>query len=225
MVKKNIRIIIVDDHELVRKGLLSIFEHVEDFDVVKETDSGFEAVNETIKLKPDILLLDLRLPDINGIKVTELVKEKFPACKIIILSTYNLEEEVLQSIKAGISGYVLKGIEPNELIEIIRTVAKGGSYLNPEATTQVMNEFLNNAEEDHNKISNLTKREKEILNHVAIGLRNKEIADRLFISEKTVKTHLSNILTKLKKTDRTAAVIYAMQEGIITLENQQEMNI
>lgn len=213
-----IKVLIADDHHVVRRGLLFFLKTQRDIEVIGEAKNGKEAVELVTELKPDVVLMDLSMPEMDGVMATKAIREMNESVKIIILTSYADQDHVIPAIRAGASGYQLKDIEPDELVETIRDVLKGESKLHPKVTSHVMTHLTLGANQKTSKISDLTKREKEVLNELAKGKSNKEIASSLFITEKTVKTHVSNILAKLQLSDRTQAALYAVKNGYIEKE-------
>jgi DNA-binding NarL/FixJ family response regulator len=213
-----IKVLIADDHHVVRRGLLFFLKTQRDIEVIGEAKNGKEAVKLVAELEPDVVLMDLSMPEMDGVMATKAIREMNETVKIIILTSYADQDHVIPAIRAGASGYQLKDIEPDELVETIRDVLKGESKLHPKVTSHVMTHLTMGANQKASKISDLTKREKEVLNELAKGKSNKEIASSLFITEKTVKTHVSNILAKLQLSDRTQAALYAVKNGYIEKE-------
>ena len=211
-----IRIVVVDDHPLVREGIIKILSLESSFQVVGELGAGQQAVELVGKLNPHVILLDLSLPDLPGVEVCRSIISHFPETKIIALTIFDDEAHVLESIKAGVSGYLLKDISPDTLIEAIKAVCSGGSYIHPRVAGKLMSDYgkLSDRMTGHHKDA-LTSREREVLGYVAQGLTNKEIADNLFISEKTVKNHVTSVFRKLEVNGRTEAVVQAMKKSII----------
>jgi DNA-binding NarL/FixJ family response regulator len=214
-----IRVLIVDDHHIVREGLRSLLETEPNIEVLGEAKDGEEAVNLTVDLNPDVVLMDIRMPVMNGIEATGEIKTRVPTSRVIILSSFDQEEEVFEAIRCGASGYVLKDVIPDQLVRAINTVADGYSLMSPQIARKLQNEFqriarprAGNGEED----TPLTPRESEVLALIAQGYNNREIANSLSISEKTVKTHVSNIFDKLQITARSQAVLYAARRGLIS---------
>jgi len=205
------RIILVDDHHIVRQGLEFLLSTVEDIEVVKGFSDGksFLRYIEAHDL-PDIVLLDLVMPVMNGIEITEIMKEKYPDVKILVLTSYVDDEHVISAIDKGADGYEMKDVEPEQLIKTIKSVLAGEKIIHPQAQSVI--ESMSDKPHYTNKLS---KRESEVLTEMANGKTNKEIAETLFVSEKTVKTHVSHIFAKLQVSDRTQAAIYAMQNNLI----------
>jgi DNA-binding NarL/FixJ family response regulator len=209
-----IKVFIVDDHHVVRRGLLFFLKTQKDIEIVGEASNGEEAIQLIQQLKPDVVLMDLVMPVMDGIEATKKIKEMAPDIKILILTSFSDQDHVIPAIRAGASGYQLKDIEPDELVRTIRAVFNGESQLHPKVTSHVINHLAGGASKEENRINELTKREREVLAEIAKGKSNKEIAATLFITEKTVKTHVSNILAKLELSDRTQAALYAVKHGI-----------
>lgn len=219
-----IRVLIVDDHAMVRQGLRTFLELQDRSDpcitVVGEAADGAQAVELAEKTRPDIVLLDLVMPRLDGIQATQKIRASSPNSRIIILTSFGEEDKVVPAIRAGAQGYLLKDIPPDELVRAIQEVYLGNVQLHPQAAKQLMsavaaqevtlNRFVGGSQ------SELTGREQEVLSLIAGGLSNREIAHKMFISEKTVKTHVSSILGKLQLDDRTQAAIYALKHGLAT---------
>ncbi len=211
-----IKVLIVDDHSLVRQGLKQIIELESDIKVVGLAGDGEEAILKTQQLKPDVILLDINMPKVNGIQALRRLKDMDRNTKVIMLTFYEDREYLLETINLGANGYVLKDAESESLIKAIRDVFGGSSYIYPTLATELVKEFNRREDRVRKRISenNLTKREYEILTLLAEGLNNREIGECLFISEKTVKNHVSNIFKKINVSDRTQAAIYAYKNNI-----------
>ncbi|MDN6182678.1 MAG: response regulator transcription factor [Staphylococcus equorum] len=205
------RIILVDDHHIVRQGLEFLLSTVDDIDVIGGFSDGksFLEYLETNEL-PDIVLLDLVMPEMNGIEITEMMKKSYPEVKILVLTSYVDDEHVISAIDKGADGYEMKDVEPDQLIKTIKKVLSGEKTIHPQAQSVI--EAVSKKPHFTNKLS---KRESEVLAEMTKGKTNKEIAESLFVSEKTIKTHVSHIFNKLQVTDRTQAAIYAMQNNLI----------
>ncbi|MDG0818308.1 response regulator transcription factor [Staphylococcus equorum] len=205
------RIILVDDHHIVRQGLEFLLSTVDDIDVIGGFSDGksFFEYLETNEL-PDIVLLDLVMPEMNGIEITEMMKKSYPEVKILVLTSYVDDEHVISAIAKGADGYEMKDVEPDQLIKTIKKVLSGEKTIHPQAQSVI--EAVSKKPHFTNKLS---KRESEVLAEMTKGKTNKEIAESLFVSEKTIKTHVSHIFNKLQVTDRTQAAIYAMQNNLI----------
>ncbi|MBM6617058.1 response regulator [Bacillus suaedaesalsae] len=210
----SIRVLICDDHHVVRRGLLFFLKTQQDIEIVAEATNGKEAVQLVGEHLPDVVLMDLVMPEMDGIEATKLIKEQHPLTKIIILTSFSDKDQVIPAIRAGATGYQLKDIEPDELVKVIRSVYEGENQLHPKVTNHVMTHLVQGETKETNTLDELTKRELEVLVEIARGKSNKEIAASLVITEKTVKTHVSNILSKLELQDRTQAALYAVKNGI-----------
>ncbi|TYP53779.1 response regulator [Thermosediminibacter litoriperuensis] len=214
---KKIRTIVADDHALVREGIVKILSLEPDILVVGEAEDGEQAVDLAVKMDVDIILMDINMPKINGIEATRIIKGKKPEVNIIALTIHEQEDYLFEMIRSGVSGYVLKDVRPDELIKTIRRVVEGQAFIPPSLTPKVFQEFnrLSRNQEEPFNAFNLTVREIEVLQHVAQGLSNRDIAEKLFISEKTVKNHLTNIFQKMGVTDRTQALLLAIKHDIV----------
>lgn len=206
---QSIKIMIVDDHPVVREGLSRIIVSESGMEVIAEAGTGAEALKQYRKLRPDIVLLDMRMPEMTGIQTIEAIRKEFSNARIIVLSTYDLEEDIYQSLQAGARGYILKDSPRNELLASIRRVHAGERVIPPNIATRLAERIGGNE---------LTAREFEVLKLIVAGKSNKQIGDNLGISEGTVKSHVNNILDKLGVTDRTQAVSVALKRGIVHLE-------
>ncbi len=208
-----IGVLIADDHAIVRQGLRTYLELQPDIQVVGEAQDGREAADKARELLPDIVLMDLVMPVVDGVEATRLVTAVSPSTRVIVLTSFSEDEKVFASIKAGAQGYLMKDVLPQELVRAIRTVHAGEAQLDPEIARKLMQEFTNPqpAAPKHD----LTERELQVLTLIAQGKSNKEISDDLVLSEKTVKTHVSNILQKLHLSDRTQAAVYALRQKIV----------
>ncbi|SDM22335.1 response regulator transcription factor [Bacillus sp. OK048] len=209
-----IRIMIADDHHVVRRGLAFFLKTQREIEIIGEAGNGKEAVDQARKLKPDLILMDLVMPEMDGIQATKIIKSELPEIKIMMLTSFSDQDHVIPALEAGASGYQLKDIEPDELIKCIKKIMAGENQLHPKATSHLLAN-LSNKKEDRNLLSELTKRELDVLKEIAKGKSNKEIASALFISEKTVKTHVSNLLSKLELADRTQAALYAVKNQLV----------
>lgn len=216
---KQIKIIIVDDQELFREGLFTLLSLQDDFNVVAQANNGEEALFQILKFSPDIVLMDLRMPVMDGVECIKRVNLQFDNVKIIALTTFDEDELVFESLRAGAVGYLLKDVSPDKLFEAIRSANRGEYYLPPNITAKVMAEFTKASpsygRETNDIVDDLSRREQEILQMVAIGLTNKEIASKLVIAEGTVKNHLTNIFNKLNARDRMQAVLIGKRLKII----------
>ena len=215
----NIRLIIVDDHEIVRHGLRSFLDLLDDIDVVGEGSNGHDAVALARDTMPDVILLDLIMPEMDGVEATRQIRKENPDAKIVILSSYSNEDKVMPALEAGATGYLLKDMAPDDLATAIRETYRGQTQLHPEITRQLMAKLQNPGESPSGPaaLDTLTDREIDVLKLIARGLSNDEIAFELHISSLTVKTHVSNLLGKLDLADRTQAAIYAIRHGVAPL--------
>jgi len=210
---------IVDDQELFREGLLTLLSVQKDFDVISQASSGEESILSATKTNPDVILMDLRMPGIGGVEAIKRILHQHPEIKIIVLTTFDEDELVFDALHAGAVGYLLKDVSPEKLFDAIRTANKGEYYLLPSITAKVMAEFtktprIKNLPTNDN-FENLSRRELEILQMVASGMSNKEIASSLVIAEGTVKNHLTNIFSKLDAKDRMHAVMIAKKNRLL----------
>jgi DNA-binding NarL/FixJ family response regulator len=208
----SIRILITDDHPVVRAGLSGMISAEPGFEVIGEAGNGKEAIALIGELKPDVVLMDLRMPEMDGVTAIEHIKADYPDVQILVLTTYESDADILRAIETGATGYLLKDTPREELFGAIRLVAEGKSPLDPGVATRLMQRMRGSDEEG------LSTREIEVLELVARGTSNKEIAKQLWVSETTVKSHMLHIFDKLGVTDRTAAVTAALKRGIIRLE-------
>jgi NarL family two-component system response regulator LiaR len=211
-----VTVLIADDHPVVRQGLRTFLELLEDVEVVGEAHDGEDAVAKVRELLPEVVLLDLVMPRLDGIEAIRGIGEASPTTKVIVLTSFADDDKVFAAVKAGAAGYLLKDVSPAELAEAIRRVSKGEGLLHPTVAAKLMQEFAQ--PERPPPGGALTDRELEVLRLIARGLANKEIARELVLSEKTVKTHVSNILAKLQLADRTQAALYAVKERLVELE-------
>lgn len=209
-----IKLLLADDHLMVRKGLRLFLQTQTDIEIVGEAATGKEAVDLAEELHPDVILMDLIMPEMDGIQATKSIKKQLPKTKIIILTSFSDQEHVLPAIRAGAEGYQLKDIDPDELIFTIRSAYKGYRHLHPQATNQILSHMNETSEaEGEPSLEMLTPREKDVLREITTGKSNKEIAATLYITEKTVKTHVSSILSKLGLHDRTQAALLAIRKN------------
>jgi len=206
--KQQIRVFSVDDHPLLREGIATLVNNQPDMVLAGEASTGAEAIQQFKQHMPDVTLLDLRLPDMSGIDVLIAIRSEFPAARIVMLTTFEGDVEVQRALQAGARGYLLKNMPPVELLDVIRQVHDGKKRIPPEIASQLL---------EHLSDEGLTEREVEVLREVADGNRNREIAERLFISEETVKVHIKHIMEKLGAADRTQAVAIGVRRGIIQL--------
>ena len=207
-----IRILTVDDHPLLREGIAFLVKSQQDMELVAEASDGEEAIEQFRRHRPDVTLMDLRMPNLNGTEAISRIRNEFPDAKIIVLSTYGGDVQVLRAIKAGARGYIVKGHVHRELLDTIRSVHAGHKRIPPEIAAELA---------DHAADDQLSSREIDVLRLIGEGNANKQIADKLSIAETTVKNHISNIFSKLGANDRAHAVTIALQRGIIELDVRQ----
>ncbi|GAA0484906.1 response regulator transcription factor [Virgibacillus sp. MSP4-1] len=223
------RIVLIDDHKLFREGIKRILDFEEDFEVVAEGDDGNQSIDLVRTYHPDVVLMDINMPSINGVEATKNLVNQFPDLKVIILSIHDDENYVTHALKTGAQGYLLKEMETDELIDAIKVVYNGGSYLHPKITHNLVKEYrrLANGNNGANALKRaehrkplhlLTRRECEVLQLLADGKSNRGVAESLYISEKTVKNHVSNILQKMDANDRTQAVVQAIKNGWVEVQ-------
>jgi DNA-binding NarL/FixJ family response regulator len=205
-----ITVLIADDHPFVRHGLRTYLETLEDMDVAGEAGNGVEAVELAERLLPDVVLMDLVMPELDGVSAIRRIRELAPSTKVIALTSFDDDEKVFPAIKAGAAGYLLKDVRPADLAEAVRKASRGEALLAPSVAARLMQEVSG----ERPAPAGLTERELEVLRLIARGMSNKQIARELVVSEKTVKTHVSNILAKLHLADRTQAALYAVREGL-----------
>jgi DNA-binding NarL/FixJ family response regulator len=212
-----VRVLIVDDDALMRAGLRGVLSSDDGIDVVGEAGDGRDALYRTRLLQPDIVLMDVRMPDLDGISATRKVLTDFPEVKVVMLTTFEEDDYIFGALSAGASGFLLKRTAPEELVAAIHTIAAGDSLLSPSVTSRVVGRMARQPAPDASRdarLDDLTAREREVLGLVARGLSNGEIADALVIEESTVKTHVKRILAKLEVRDRVQAVIFAYESGL-----------
>ncbi len=216
--KSPVRILIADDHTILRAGIRSLLDMVPDFEVVGEVDNGKDAINQAGQLKPDLLLSDLSMPKTNGTEAIQRIKSRYPDIKILVLTVHKTEEYVHAALKAGANGYVLKDDTSDELISAIKNIAAGKTYLSPSICSEVVMGYLADPgnERISTSIEQLTSREREIMKLIAEGYRNKDIAEYLSISLKTVEKHRSNMMKKLDLHSASSITSYAIKNGLAT---------
>ena len=211
-----ISLLLTDDHAIVRQGIRAFLELQPDLMVLGEADSGENAVRMAAELAPDIVLMDLLMPGIGGVEATRQVKQASPHSQVIVLTSYHEDEYIFPALRAGALSYVLKDVGPEELADIVRKAARGESILHPRVAARVVQELRGTRNDTPNIFTELSERELDVLRLIADGRSNAEIANKLIISEKTVKGHVSNILSKLHMVDRTQAAVFAWQQGFVT---------
>ncbi|MGI6206571.1 MAG: response regulator [Anaerolineae bacterium] len=209
-----ISVLLVDDHALVRQGVRAFLDTLPDIEVIGEAGSGEEAVAFLAEQLPDVVLMDLIMPGMDGVEATRQIRRASPHTQVIVLTSYHEDEHIFPALRAGALSYVLKDIGPVELADAVRKAAAGEAVLHPRVAARVIRELQGTREDAPNPFTELTDRELELLRLIADGLSNSEIAAKLYISEKTVKGHVSNILSKLHLADRTQAAVYAWREGL-----------
>lgn len=210
-----ITILIADDHTLFRRGVRQLLEAEEDMQVLGEAATGLEVLRQARALMPDVILMDIQMPDMDGIEATRALHREMPHVGVVFVTMYENDEFVLRGLQAGGRGYILKDADPETMLRAIRAVAAGESLLGPTIAQKVMRQFAGLNPVQRTLVDDLTPREVEVLKLIAEGLNNREIAARLVISEKTVKNHINNILSKLHLFDRTQATLYAIRAGIV----------
>ena len=215
----SIRVAVVDDQALVRSGFSMVLGYQPDIDVVAEAGNGLEAIEVTRAQRPDVVLMDIRMPEMDGLEATSIILEEADwPLRVLILTTFDADEYVYRALRAGASGFVLKDIPPEDLISAVRAVADGGALLSPSITRRLIGRFATRLQHDtglSERLDRLTSRERDVLATVARGLSNTEISETLFIGETTVKTHVSSVLAKLGLRDRAQAVVFAYESGFV----------
>jgi NarL family two-component system response regulator LiaR len=208
-------ILIADDHEVVRSGIRSYLEKISDFHVVGEASSGEEAVSMVGELIPDIVLLDLIMPGMDGIETTRRVRQISPRTKVVVLTSYHEDVHIFPALKAGATSYILKDMKMDKLVDVLHRAVQGEVTLHPRVASRVLQNIRGENSGEQPLFTELTERETDVLKLIANGMTNSQIAEKLVISENTVKGHVSNILSKLHLADRTQAAVYAWQQGIV----------
>lgn len=218
--QQSIRVMLVDDHGMVREGLRTYLELEDDIEIVGEAVNGRDALNRARTLRPDVILMDLLMPEMDGISAIKALREaerddrREPKARVLVLTSFADDQQIIQAIRAGADGYLLKDVSADDLTKAIRAVAKGQVQLHPDVARKLMSQMASPAPASTEPDPGLTDRELEVLQHIAKGLSNKEIAHQLVVSERTVKGHVSNILSKLNLADRTQAALYAVRHGL-----------
>lgn len=208
------RVLIADDHALFRYGLKTMLRSEEDFEVAGEAATGEEAVERASELKPDIVLMDIQMPGINGIEATERIVRRDPRVGVVVVTMFEEDDSVFAAMRAGARGYVLKGADAEEVLTVLRAVANGEAHFGPEIARRLMGFFSAPKPDPAEAFPELTAREREVLDLLARGLPNAEIAGRLYLSEKTVRNHVSNVFLKLRVADRSQAIVRAREAGM-----------
>ena len=215
---QKIRILVADDHPVVRDGLVAILSTQADFEIVGEANDGSEAVSKAREYEPNVILIDLEMPEVDGVQAIQQIRATHPRIQFIVFTAFDTDERILKAVQAGAKGYLLKGAPRNDVFRAIRTVYAGGSLLEPIIASKLLNQIQENPDDSSGEPSEkLTDREMEVLQFLGKGMKNKEIADQLFITERTVKFYVSAILSKLNASNRTEAVSLAAQRGLIQL--------
>lgn len=215
MMSNKITILLVDDHEVVRQGLRAYLDAQQDFKVIGEASSGEEAVEAAMEYLPDVVLMDLVMSGMGGVEATRKVKDATPRTQIVVLTSYHQDEFIFPALQAGAISYVLKDVMMDDLVDAIRKASRGEAVLHPRVAERVIQEINGAKGGIFNPFTELTNREMEVLRLIARGMSNSDIAEELFISENTVKGHVSNILSKLQLADRTQAAVYAWEQGLV----------
>ena len=212
-----IRILVADDHTVIRRGIVGLLNAQPDMEVIDEAGTGREAVAKAQAVLPDVVLLDVAMPELNGLGATRMIKAQSPGVQVLILTMHDREDYLFQALRAGASGYVLKGADTEDLLAAVRSVARGGVYLYPPIAKELVSEYLRRVEsgEDLASYDGLTDREREILQLIAEGKTAANIAEDLHISPHTVHSHRDNIMTKLDLHDRAALIRYAIRRGLV----------
>ena len=211
-----IRIMITDDHSMIREGLKNLLELEGDIEVVAEAENGIECLDKLDDVNPDVLLLDINMPKMNGLEVLQNLKERKSKVKVLVLTVHNETEYLMKAVDIGINGYVLKDSESSELKKAIFAIAEGENYIQPSLIPALNNKMIEK-NEDELKIDSLTKREVQVLKELAVGKFNRDIAKEMEIRERTVKNHISSIFKKLDVTDRTQAAVFAIKNNLIKI--------
>ncbi len=216
-----IRILVADDHTVIRRGIVGLLNTQPDMQVIDEAGTGREAVEKAAAGTPDVVLLDVAMPDINGLAATSMIKGQLPAVHVLILTMHDREDYLFQALRAGASGYVLKGADTQDLLTAVRSVARGGVYLFPPVAKELLNDYLRRVQsgEDIATYDGLTEREREILQLIAEGKTAAQIAEDLHISPHTVQSHRDSIMTKLDLHNRAALIRYAIRRGLVPLDS------
>ncbi len=215
-----ITVLVVDDHKVVRQGVRAFIDTQPDLTVVGEAGTGDEAVALAAEHAPDVVIVDLVMPGMDGVEVTRQVKQVSPRTQVIVLTSYHQDEHIFPAIRAGALSYLLKDVGPAELADAVRKAANGEAVLHPRVAARVVQELHGARQDSPNPFTELSDRELEVLRLIADGLNNADIAETLVISEKTVKSHVSNILNKLHLADRTQAAVYAWREGVVRRDDE-----
>jgi NarL family two-component system response regulator LiaR len=213
-----IQVLLIDDHAVVRRGLSAFLSTYSEIAVVGEASSGAEGIELASRLLPDVVLMDLLMPEMDGIEATRRIRAAVPSAQVIVLTSYSEDERIFPAIKAGALSYLLKDVKPDDLVRAIKAARRGEATLHPSVAARLMRELT---DARNSPLDELTEREREVLTYIAQGMSNAEIAARLNIGERTVKTHVSNILSKLHLQDRTQAALLALRERLVLLDERK----
>lgn len=212
----SIKIMIVDDHSMVREGLKNLLELEENIEVIEQAENGIDCLEKLEKVSPDVLLLDINMPSMDGLEVLSNLKKKNSEVKVLLLTAHNESEYLVKAVELGIHGYVLKDAPSSVLVEAINSIYQGETFIQP-SLGSILNDKIKEKEQDQAKIDSLTKRELEVLKLLSVGMYNKEIGEKLKITERTIKNHVSNIFKKIGVSDRTQAAVFAIRNSLIDL--------
>ncbi len=218
-----ITVLLVDDHQMVRQGVRAFLDTQPDIQVVGEAAEGATAIGLALEYAPDVVLMDLLMPGMDGVEATRQIKTASPRTQVIVLTSYHQDEHIFPAIRAGALSYILKNVGSAELADIVRRTAAGEAVLHPKVAARIVQELSGTRQENLNPFTELSEREFEVIRLIADGKRNAEIAQILVLSEKTVKNHVSNILSKLHLADRTQAAVYAWREGLVRRDSSEEL--
>ena len=214
-----LKILIADDHPMLREALHRALDGEEDVEIVAEAGDGEEAVKLTSELKPDVVVMDIVMPKLNGIEATKKIKEVIPNTAVLILTTYDDEEYILGLLDAGAAGYLLKSARGSDIVEAVRAIQAGESVLHPNIIAKLLKRAMTGPVEGHQRSELLSERESEVLKLVALGMSNKEVATKLLVSERTIKAHLTNIFNKLNVASRSEAIVRGLKLGLVSVED------
>lgn len=221
---QKIKILLAEDHAIVRESIHNLLEQETDFEIIGEAADGEQVIKMARETNPDVILMDIAMPKLSGIEATRRVKKICPGVSVLILSAYNYEQYIFALLEAGAAGYLLKDVSTRELANAIRAVHRGEAVLHHEITQKVMKRLRNKGNQEDHKMVMVTRREREVLSVAAKGMKNKEIADHLHVSVRTVEAHLSSIFHKLGVGSRTEAILHALRTGLLTIEDLQHYN-